>query len=423
VVQVFNPASNSWATSTPLPEGLSASAMGVDSLGRLVVMGGMDTDGNDVSNVWRSQPLGAPDSAPVFVSYPGLSATYLTPYVSSINATGNPQPTFLIVNGPSGMQVDTYTGTITWTPQADQIGTNAVTIRATNYAGFADWNFAITVPNPPPTNPTNLTVVGVTESSVTLSWDPESQVVGPTTYRVYLRHVLHDPRGSGATIWYTQIGSTTTQTSLTITGLTPGLSQAYYVVATGTGGSSGYGSGIAATTLSPQPPTNLRVTVLTSTSVTLAWDPSPGPVPIANYEVWGWINNGVNSTIYGTGITNTTFTITGLVPGSTHEWGVRAHDANGYASGLDYGPTVSNPIPAPAALTAASAQPGNGVFQFSVSEGGYSLQTVLIQATATPADPNSWVQIGSILPTANPFTFTDTNAAQYPVRFYRIIAP
>jgi hypothetical protein len=24
---------------------------------------------------------------------------------------------------------------------------------------------------------------------------------------------------------------------------------------------------------------------------------------------------------------------------------------------------------------------------------------------------------------ANPFTFTDTNAAQYPARFYRIVAP
>jgi len=49
-----------------------------------------------------------------------------------------------------------------------------VTIRATNYAGYADWNFIITVPNPPPTLLTNLTVISVTESSVTLSWDPES---------------------------------------------------------------------------------------------------------------------------------------------------------------------------------------------------------------------------------------------------------
>ena len=106
VVQVYNPAANSWVISTPLPEGLSAAAMGVDSLGRLIVMGGMDTNGNDVSDVWRSQQLGVPDSAPVFTQYPGTSGHYQVPYTSSINATGNPQPTYLSCSGPAGMQVD-----------------------------------------------------------------------------------------------------------------------------------------------------------------------------------------------------------------------------------------------------------------------------------------------------------------------------
>ncbi|MDB6065557.1 MAG: hypothetical protein JWR26_1765 [Pedosphaera sp.] len=420
-VQVYNPAANSWVISTPLPEGLSLAAMGVDSLGRLIVMGGMDINGNDVGDVWRSQQLNVPDSAPSFVSYPSLAATYQVPYVSSINATGNPQPTYLVLSGPVGMQVDTYSGAITWTPPASQIGTNSVTIRATNYAGYIDWNFNITVPNPPPAILTNLTVVSVTENSVTLSWDPESPIVGPATYSVYLRHVLHDPKGSGATIWYTQIGSTTTLPSITIFGLTPGLTQTYYVVATAPGGTSGY-AGITASTLRPQPPTNLRVTGLTSTSISLEWDPSPGPVPIARYEIWGWINNGITYTSYGTNFTGTTATITGLVPGSMHEWGVRAYDAQGYASGFDYGPTVSNPVPTPATLSTGVTM-ANGGFQFTASEGGFVLQTVLIQATANPADPNSWVQIGSLLPTANPFTFTDTNAAQFPNRFYRIVAP
>jgi hypothetical protein len=420
VAQVYDPAANSWMVSTPLPEGLSASAMGADSLGRLIVMGGMDANGNDVSDVWRSQQMNVPDSAPVLVSYPSVSATYQGPYVSSINATGNPQPTYLVLTGPTGLQVDAYSGAIAWTPQAGDIGTNLVTVRATNYAGFADWDFTITVPNPPPTVPTNLTVVSVTENSVTLAWDPESPVVGPATYGVYLRHSIHDPKGSGGTVWYTQIGGTTTVPTITITGLTPGLAQAYYVVATAAGGSSGYGPGILATTLSPQPPTNLRVTGLTSTSVTLAWDTHPGPVPIASYEVWGWINNGVTSAIYGTGITNTTLTITGLVPGSMHEWGVRAHGASGYPSGFDYGPTVVNPVPTPASLSCVASSASGG-FQLIVQAG--AVQTMLIQATTTPADSNSWVQIGSLLPTANPFTFTDTNAAQYPIRFYRVVAP
>jgi hypothetical protein len=114
--------------------------------------------------------------------------------------------------------------------------------------------------------------------------------------------------------------------------------------------------------------------------------------------------------------------VTGLTPGSVHEWGVRAHDADGYASGFDYGPTVMNPIPTPASISAAAILPGDGGFQFTVSESGSVLQTVLIQATTNPADPNSWQQIGSILPTTNPFTFTDSNSAQYPARFYRVVA-
>jgi hypothetical protein len=65
----------------------------------------------------------------------------------------------------------------------------------------------------------------------------------------------------------------------------------------------------------------------------------------------------------------------------------------------------------------------SGGFQFTISEGGSVLQTVLIEASTNPADPNSWGQIGSVLPTSNPFTFIDTNASQYPARFYRILAP
>jgi len=429
VVQVYNPAANTWTLSTPLPEGLSAAALGVDTLGRLVVMGGLDAESNDVSDVWRSQQLTAPDSAPAFVLYPGNSAAYQAPYVSSISATGNPQPTFLLVNGPAGMQVDFYSGAITWTPQSDQIGSNSVTIRATNYAGFADWNFTITVPNPAPTNPSHLTVVGVTDNSVTLSWDPESPVVGPTTYRVYLRHVLHDPRGSGATIWYTQIGDTVTAPTITITGLTPGLGQSYYVVATAPGGTSDYGSGISATTTAPQGPPALFVTEITSTSVGLAWVPAPGPAqnslysPIISYTIMERnvsVSPAVNVPTV-TNITGTNGTITGLTPGRSHIWFVAGVDAAGNASALTYVYViVTNAIPSPPVLSGATLSPNAGL-RFTVSQGS-SLQTVLIQATTTPANSNSWVQIGSVLPTSNPFTFTDPDAAQYQMRFYRLVA-
>ncbi len=424
-VQVYNPAANSWTTAMPLPEALSACAMGVDSIGRLIVMGGMDADGNDVSDVWRSQQLNLPDSAPAFTQYPGTS--YQIAYNSSITATGAPPPLYVLLSGPAGMQLDMYSGAITWTPQANQIGTNPVTVRATNYPGYADWNFAIIVTNPPPTNPTNLAVVGVTDNSVTLSWDPESPVVGPVTYSVYLRHVLHDPRGSGSTIWYTQLGSSTTQPMITLGGLTPGLAQVYYVAATGSGGTSGYGSGILATTTAPQGPTNLLVTDVTSTSVSLSWTPSSGPdqnplfSPITSYTIMERIASPPSNIPTVTGITGTSGTVTGLVPGRSHIWFVSGVDAAGNAStiGVTY-VVVTNPVVVPPLVSGAGWVP-TGAFQFTVQERGNAVQTVLIQASTDLTDPAGWVQIGSILPTGSTFTFTDTNAAQYPARFYRAL--
>ncbi|HKW30296.1 MAG TPA: kelch repeat-containing protein, partial [Verrucomicrobiae bacterium] len=288
VVQVYNPAANVWTISTPLPEGLSASAMGVDGLGRLIVMGGMDINGNDVGDVWRSQQLNVPDSAPVFTQYPGTNGAYLGAYASSISATGSPPPIYLLINGPAGMQVDQYSGAITWTPQGlSQIGSIPVTIQASNYAGVTNWSFTITVPNPPPTTPTNLYLASATETSVTLAWAPQDPVAGAVTYSVFIPHPYHSPRGSGGGVNYQLVGATTS-TNIILSGLTPNTSYTFDINAAGPGGTSGY-AGIVVTTLGPLPPSNLRVTGITSTSISLAWDSSPGPVPIARYEILGWI--------------------------------------------------------------------------------------------------------------------------------------
>jgi len=125
-------------------------------------------------------------------------------------------------------------------------------------------------------------------------------------------------------------------------------------------------------------------------------------------------------------ITITNGTVSGLTPGSSAFWTVQAFDAQGYASS-PISPiydiiAITNPVPAAARMSAVAAF-GGGNFQFTATEGGSVLQTVLIQATTNVADPNSWVQIGSLLPTGNPFTFSETNTAQYPSRFYRVIAP
>ena len=149
------------------------------------------------------------------------------------------------------------------------------------------------------------------------------------------------------------VGSTTS-TNITISGLTPNTSYVFDINATGPGGESGY-AGIAVSTLGPLPPSNLRVTGITSTSISLAWDPSPGPVPIIRYEILGWIGGLFPTIEYGTNFTGTTATITGLTPGTYEEWSVRAYDAGGNVSGFAPGIYAVNPVPKPAALAAAVA--------------------------------------------------------------------
>jgi len=422
-VQVYNPISNAWTLSTPLPEALSLASAGVDSVGRLIVMGGMDTNGYDVADVWRSQPFNAVDTAPVYTSLPGTAATYLATYSSSINATGSPQPVYLLVSGPDGMTVDYYSGAISWTPQdITTIGTNTATIAATNYAGVTNWTFNIVVPNPPPAPPTNLTVVAVTENSVTLSWGPEDPTVGLVTYSVWLRHVAHSPKGSGATVWYTQIGGSTTNTTITISGLAANLSQSYFVKATGPGGTSGYAAA-SATTLPAPAPSNFQVTALTSTSISLTWTAPVGQFPVASYEILGWYNGiAAQYPLAIPNIPTTSVTITGLAPGTGMLWGISALDSAGNRSAYTYLPSlVINPVPQPAVLAPTSAPTSQTGFQLTVQPS--SVGTSYIQATTNIGDPSSWVTIATNPPSGTPFTFTDTNSPQIPNRYYRVVTP
>jgi len=232
-------------------------------------------------------------------------------------------------------------------------------------------------------------------------------------------------------VWFTQIGSSTTVPMITISGLTPGLAQVYYVVASGPGGSSGYNSAVAATTTAPQGPPGLRVTSLTSSTVSLAWDPAPGPAqnplysPIISYTIMERNMSVVPAVNVPTvaGIMGTNGTITELTPGGSHIWFVSGVDSAGNASPLTFVyVVVTNPVPV-APLVSGAGPLSNGGFQFTVQERGLAVQTVLVQANANPADPAGWVQIGSVLPGNSMFTFTDTNAAHYPARFYRLVAP
>ncbi|HWX18320.1 MAG TPA: kelch repeat-containing protein [Candidatus Binatia bacterium] len=428
VVQVYAPGANSWTLSTPLPQALSAAAMGVDSLGRLIVMGGMDASGNDVNNVWRSQQLLLPDSAPAFTQYPATKGAYQILYSSSIVATGAPPPYYTLVNGPTGLSVGFYSGAIAWTPQGDQIGSNSVTIRATNYSGSVDWTFNITVAPPPPLVPTNLMLLAVTDTSITLSCDPENPFVGPVTYSIYY---VTSSGGRVPQPVYHLLGTSPTNV-MTVSGLQVGHGYSLVLKASAHGITTGYSARLGVVTTSPQPPQNPQVTGVTSTSISFSWGASPGHEQnsafsdVVSYTISQYIPSYGSYQLIpkATGITDTSGTVTGLTPGSAEFWVIQAFDAQGFASSLPFFDilAVTNPVPVPPLTSGGQALPG-GHFQFSIQERGAAIQTVQILASTDLADPNGWVQIGSVFPSSSLFTFTDTNAALYPTRFYKVIAP
>lgn len=86
----------------------------------------------------------------------------------------------------------------------------------------------------------------------------------------------------------------------------------------------------------PSPPTGVTVTGTTATSVALAWTAPAGPVVVTGYDVYR------GATRVG-GATGTTFTDTGLTPGTAYTYTVRARDKAG---------TVSVPSAAVTATTA-----------------------------------------------------------------------
>jgi hypothetical protein len=263
-------------------------------------------------------------------------------------------------------------------------------------------------------------VLGVTESSVTLAWSPENPLYGPVTYGVWLATVHAGAKGSSGTVTYGEIASTT-QTNITIGGLMAGSSKTYYLTATGGGGKSGY-TAIGATTLPAPTPNNLRVTGLTSTTVTLTWDPPIGPVPVVSYDIIGIFNGYFGQYPLGyANITKTSFTVTGLAAGGAMQWGVAALDALGNVSLYDYIPTlVVNPVPTPAAMAMVAKPASGGVFQFTVQAS--TAQTTLVQATTNLGSPTSWVTIATN-PPGSSFLFKDPNAGQFQTRYYRVISP
>ncbi|GLZ39044.1 glycosyl hydrolase family 18 protein [Actinokineospora sp. NBRC 105648] len=174
-------------------------------------------------------------------------------------------------------------------------------------------------PDTPPAAPANLRATVKTTKTVTLAWNASTAGSLPVaSYEVYRDGAL---------------STTVTDTTASISGLTPNTAYAFTVKAKDTNGlPSAASAPLSVTTNNPsddtQAPTvpgNLRSTASDAGSVTLAWNASTDNTGVVAYDVF---TNGAAATT----VTGTTAKVSGLAPSTSYSFTVRARDGFDNAS-------------------------------------------------------------------------------------------
>ncbi len=168
-----------------------------------------------------------------------------------------------------------------------------------------------------PSTPTGVSVSGVSQTAVTLSWSASSDDVGVTGYRLY-----QDGSGVG----------TVTGTNFTFTGLSCATTYAVGVAAfdaagnvSGTVLSDVATQACAGDSTPPSTPAGLAISAVDETSATLSWSPASDDTGVTGYRLFqGGSQVGTSTT--------TSFGYTGLTCATTYTLGVAAVDAAGNVS-------------------------------------------------------------------------------------------
>jgi len=206
-----------------------------------------------------------------------ITTVSVTGGVATVNVSWGPDsiapstPTNLV-----GTSTGTNTARLTWSASTDNVGVTITTVSVTG--GVATVNVSWGPDSIAPSTPTNLVGTSTGTNTTRLTWSASTDNVGVAGYRV--------SRNGGSP-------STVTSTSYDDSGLTPGVTYTYTVVAFDASGNS---SGTA-TKVWTQPipdttsPTQVTLTKATSKAkVTLSWTASYDLVGVAGYRVY---RNGV----------------------------------------------------------------------------------------------------------------------------------
>ncbi|HSX00646.1 MAG TPA: fibronectin type III domain-containing protein, partial [Candidatus Saccharimonas sp.] len=226
-------------------------------------------------------------------------------------------------------------------------------VRATdaagNLGGYSATATATTQGAPdttPPSVPTNLAGIGTSISQISLTWTASTDNVGVTGYKIFR---------NGSQI------NTSTSASYNDSGLAVNTSYSYAVAAyDAAGNTSAQTAAVAVSTLPdttpPSVPAGLTATPATSTQVNLSWTASTDNVGVTGYKLY---RGGV---LINTGAA-TSFSDTGLTPGTTYSYTVSAMDAAANESAQSPAVQATTPAPdtTPPSISMSSPQQGTTI--------------------------------------------------------------
>ncbi|MEK6968501.1 MAG: S8 family serine peptidase [Nanoarchaeota archaeon] len=212
----------------------------------------------------------------------------------------------------------------------------------------------------PPSAPSNLQVVDLASSYVTLAWSASVDNIGVQEYWIIRNGVT--------------IGSSTS-TLFTDYSVSPSTAYSYQVVAVDTSGNPSAGSNVAFVntpaapdTQPPSAPSNLRLSSVSSTQVNILWNPSSDNVGVVGYKVFrgGVLIATVGSTSYGDGTVS---------PDSSYQYQVSSYDGAGLESPRSNTLSVTTPPVTPVLLPGTVA----GKVSASITGAGISGAKITIK--------------------------------------------
>lgn len=220
--------------------------------------------------------------------------------------------------------------------------------------------------------PTSLSTANITSTSAVLNWAP---AISAGTYTIQYKLAT-------ASTWTP--GGTTTTTTKTITGLTPGSSYVWTVKAecspfapnatfstlTGTGGCP--------------IPTQLTSSNITQTGATLSWSVVAAAVnytlqfKVSSASVWTTVTAATNTHI-----------LTGLTAGTSYVWQVKAN-CSGYSTQSNFTTLTSSTCPAPVSLVTSNITQTGATLSWAAVSGATSY-TIQYKVSTTP----TWTTVTS----------------------------